>query len=90
MTEKELAKELKRLEKQMLEHAKNLEFEKAAQTRDQLALLRAARIWRERRRSRARRRINSSSSPCEQGAAMCRALSLPAHYTRQHLRPRFP
>jgi len=40
MTEKQLAKELKRLEKQMMDHAKNLEFEKAAQTRDQLALLR--------------------------------------------------
>jgi excinuclease ABC subunit B len=40
MSEKQLAKELKRLEKQMMEHAKNLEFEKAAQVRDQLALLR--------------------------------------------------
>ncbi|MEM5344705.1 excinuclease ABC subunit UvrB [Paraburkholderia azotifigens] len=40
MSEKQLAKELKRLEKQMMEHAKNLEFEKAAQMRDQLALLR--------------------------------------------------
>ena len=40
MCEKQLAKEIKRLEKQMLEHAKNLEFEKAAQVRDQLALLR--------------------------------------------------
>lgn len=28
MSEKQLAKELKRLEKQMMEHAKNLEFEK--------------------------------------------------------------
>jgi len=28
------------LERQMLEHAKNLEFEKAARTRDQLAALR--------------------------------------------------
>ncbi len=34
--EKQLGKEIKRLEKQMLEHAKNLEFEKAAQLRDQL------------------------------------------------------
>ncbi|GGD54089.1 excinuclease ABC subunit UvrB [Caballeronia sp. LZ025] len=40
MTEKQIAKEIKRLEKQMMDHAKNLEFEKAAQTRDQLALLR--------------------------------------------------
>jgi len=40
MSEKDLAKELKRLEKQMIEHAKNLEFEKAAAARDQLAILR--------------------------------------------------
>ncbi|HAB48393.1 MAG TPA: hypothetical protein DCE31_09630, partial [Lautropia sp.] len=32
-------RELKRLEKLMLEHAKHLEFEKAAQVRDQLNLL---------------------------------------------------
>lgn len=37
--EKQLSKEIKRLEKLMLEHAKNLEFEKAAQARDQLGLL---------------------------------------------------
>jgi excinuclease ABC subunit B len=37
--EKAAAKELKRLEKQMLEHARNLEFEKAARVRDQLAAL---------------------------------------------------
>jgi excinuclease ABC subunit B len=42
MSEKDLAKEIKRLEKQMLEHAKNLEFEKAARVRDQLAALREA------------------------------------------------
>ena len=40
MSEKDLAREIKRLEKQMLEHARNLEFEQAAQTRDQLARLR--------------------------------------------------
>ncbi|KND55802.1 Excinuclease ABC subunit B [Candidatus Paraburkholderia kirkii] len=40
MSEKQIAKEIKRLEKQMMDHAKNLEFEKAARTRDQLALLR--------------------------------------------------
>ncbi|WP_137731130.1 excinuclease ABC subunit UvrB [Pseudaquabacterium pictum] len=40
MSEKDLAKRIKLLEKQMLEHAKNLEFEKAARVRDQLALLR--------------------------------------------------
>jgi len=34
--EKGAARELKRLEKLMLEHARNLEFEKAAQVRDQL------------------------------------------------------
>ncbi len=38
--EKGLSREIKRLEKQMLEHARNLEFEKAAQARDQLARLR--------------------------------------------------
>lgn len=37
--EKVLARELKRLEKQMMEQAKNLEFEAAAQTRDQLRRL---------------------------------------------------
>ena len=41
MSEKDVAKEIKRLEKLMLEHARNLEFEKAARVRDQLALLRA-------------------------------------------------
>jgi excinuclease ABC subunit B len=40
MSEKDVSKEIKRLEKLMLEHAKNLEFEKAARVRDQLALLR--------------------------------------------------
>jgi excinuclease ABC subunit B len=40
--EKDLAKEIKRLEKLMLEHARNLEFEQAARVRDQLALLREA------------------------------------------------
>ena len=37
MSEKELAKEIGRLEKQMMVEAKNLEFEKAAATRDQIA-----------------------------------------------------
>jgi excinuclease ABC subunit B len=37
MSEKNIAREIKRLEKQMMEHARNLEFEKAAQARDQLA-----------------------------------------------------
>jgi excinuclease ABC subunit B len=40
MSEKDVAKEIKRLEKLMFEHAKNMEFEKAARIRDQLALLR--------------------------------------------------
>lgn len=39
--EKALAKELKRLEKQMLDHAKNLEFEQAAAVRDKLNRLKA-------------------------------------------------
>ncbi len=40
LSEKDVSKEIKRLEKLMLEHARNLEFEKAARVRDQLALLR--------------------------------------------------
>jgi excinuclease ABC subunit B len=40
LSEKDLGKRIKALEKQMLEHARNLEFEKAARVRDQLALLR--------------------------------------------------
>ena len=39
MSEKQLAREIKQLEKQMLEHARNLEFEKAAQVRDRLTEL---------------------------------------------------
>ncbi len=42
MTEKDLGREIKRLEKQMLDHARNLEFEKAAAVRDQLATLKRA------------------------------------------------
>lgn len=41
LSEKDVAREIKRLEKLMLEHARNLEFEKAAQVRDQLAQLKA-------------------------------------------------
>jgi excinuclease ABC subunit B len=40
MSEKDLGKRIKVLERQMLEHARNLEFEKAARVRDQLAQLR--------------------------------------------------
>ena len=40
MSEKDLSKRIVLLEKQMLEHARNLEFEKAARVRDQLAQLR--------------------------------------------------
>jgi excinuclease ABC subunit B len=36
MSEKDVAREIKRLEKLMLEHARNLEFEKAASVRDRL------------------------------------------------------
>ncbi|MDI9855157.1 excinuclease ABC subunit UvrB [Comamonas sp. 17RB] len=39
LSEKEMAKEIKRLEKEMLEFARNLEFEQAARARDQLAAL---------------------------------------------------
>ena len=41
LSEKDVAKEIKRLEKQMLEHARSLEFEQAARLRDQLAQLKA-------------------------------------------------
>ena len=41
MSERQASKEIKRLEKQMLDHAKNLEFEKAAAVRDQLAKLKS-------------------------------------------------
>ncbi len=40
MSEKDLSKRIVLLERQMLEHARNLEFEKAARVRDQLAQLR--------------------------------------------------
>ena len=40
MSEKQLAREIKALEKKMLQHARNLEFEEAARARDQLAELR--------------------------------------------------
>ena len=39
MSEAELTKAIKKMEKEMLEHAKNLEFEAAARLRDQLAVL---------------------------------------------------
>jgi len=41
MSEKDLAREVKRLEKLMLEHARNLEFEQAGRVRDQLKNLKA-------------------------------------------------
>ena len=41
MSEKELSAQIKKLEKQMFEFAKNLDFEKAAAVRDQLAELKA-------------------------------------------------
>jgi excinuclease ABC subunit B len=40
LSEKDLGKRVKQLERQMLEHARNLEFEKAARVRDELARLR--------------------------------------------------
>ncbi len=39
MSEKDIAREIKRLEKSMLDHARNLEFEEAARVRDQLSRL---------------------------------------------------
>ena len=41
MSEKDVSKAIKQLEKQMMEHAKNLDFKKAAQVRDQLQMLKA-------------------------------------------------
>ncbi len=41
MSEKDISREIKRLEKLMIEHARNLEFEKAARVRDQLSQLKA-------------------------------------------------
>jgi excinuclease ABC subunit B len=41
MSEKDISKAIKQLERQMMEHAKNLDFEKAAQVRDQLQMLKA-------------------------------------------------
>jgi excinuclease ABC subunit B len=40
MSERQIAREIKQLEKQMIEHAKNLEFEQAAKARDRLTELR--------------------------------------------------
>ena len=40
LSEKDLGKRIKQLEKQMLDHARNLEFEKAARVRDELARIR--------------------------------------------------
>ena len=42
MSERDVAREIKRLEKEMLESAKNLEFEKAAAARDALFRLKNA------------------------------------------------
>jgi len=41
---KALGKLLKRLEKQMLEHARNLEFEQAAEVRDRIREIREERL----------------------------------------------
>ena len=41
LSEKDLSKEIRRLEKLMLEHARSLEFEQAARVRDQLAALKS-------------------------------------------------
>ncbi len=42
MPEKDMERELKRVEKEMLDAARNLEFERAAQLRDRLVELKAA------------------------------------------------
>ena len=54
MSEKDMAREIKRLEKLMLEHARNLEFEKAARVRDQLRPAQGAGLRRGRARQRRR------------------------------------
>ncbi len=54
MTEKDLGREIKRLEKQMFEHARNLEFEQAAAARDRLATLKRAVFGAEGEPARAR------------------------------------
>ena len=41
MSEKQVSREIKRLEKEMLQHAKNLDFERAAAARDELFRLKA-------------------------------------------------
>jgi hypothetical protein len=45
MSEKQLARELRRLEKEMLEYARNLEFEKAAAARDELFRIRQQQVF---------------------------------------------
>ncbi len=47
MSEKDVSKEIRRLEKDMLQAAKNLEFERAAELRDQLKKLRASVLFSE-------------------------------------------
>jgi excinuclease ABC subunit B len=42
MPEKDMERELKRVEKEMLDAARNLEFERAAQLRDRLVELKSA------------------------------------------------
>ena len=72
MGEKDSAREVKRLEKEMLELARNLEFERAAQLRDQLADLRRKVFW---RGGRARSR-SASWYPDEAGFSLfARAIS---------------
>ena len=74
MSEKDLGKRIKLLEKQMLEHARNLEFEKAARVRDQLAALREQAFGAAGARQRACR---SQASPAgEPGRSACRCRRL--------------
>ena len=60
LSEKDLAKRITQLERQMLEHARNLEFEQAARVRDQLASAARAGL-RCRRRARQQRRAASDA-----------------------------
>jgi excinuclease ABC subunit B len=62
MGEPELTREIKRLEQDMLEHARNLEFEQAAQTRDRLRELKD-RLFGVSTRDPARRHEQTPPSP---------------------------
>ena len=63
MNEKDLLKELKRVEREMLEAARNLEFERAAQLRDQLKELKGTGVRRRRNRRCSRAATGTDGKP---------------------------